>query len=104
MKHVRFFVERSPYQRPELAIYCCIQNPDGSIDAALPLTMQRVGEDEAVLREPALRMDAESAQCLMDELYRIGIRPTDAAAPSEKAMSEHTSDLRKIVFTLLDIE
>jgi len=48
---------------------------------------------------PPLKIDKKAAQELMDELYRIGIRPTDADTPGELAATKrHLEDMKAIVF------
>ena len=76
---------------------------------------QKVGERFAVLKnaefevrdinqampeEPALRMSRDSAQQLMDELFRIGIRPSDGSGSAGQmaATERHLEDMRRLVF------
>jgi hypothetical protein len=50
--------------------------------------------------EPTIVLTGETAQALMDELYAIGLRPTDAvdSAGALKATSFHLEDMRRLVF------
>lgn len=54
----------------------------------------------------AIRMKRDEAQSLMDELWRIGLRPTEGSgsAGSLAATQEHLRDMRSIVAKQLDVE
>lgn len=49
---------------------------------------------------PTLRIGRNEAQSLIDELWTIGIRPTEGSgsAGAMAAVQEHVSDLRRLVF------
>ncbi|KAA0888709.1 hypothetical protein [Oryzomonas rubra] len=48
--------------------------------------------------EPTLSLDPGAAQELMDELYRVGIRPTEAVDSTGElnATKYHLEDMRKL--------
>lgn len=50
--------------------------------------------------EPVAMLDAEGAQRLMDQLYGLGVRPTEAAgsAGATAAVQAHLKDLQRLVF------
>lgn len=61
--------------------------------------------EDGLLYDPALRIDAHSAQVLMDELWQCGLRPT-AGKQSEgiiTAQQRHLDDMRAIVSKKLGI-
>jgi hypothetical protein len=62
-------------------------------------------DEMAQLPEPLLRFDTSTAQGLMDELWKAGIRPTEGAgsAGSMAAALEHLKDMRRIAFHQLGI-
>jgi len=67
---------------------------------------QKELETGAFVDAPTLRLERHEAQQIMNELWRIGIRPkngTGAVAHTE-ALEGHLGDLRKIVFHVLKIE
>lgn len=68
----------------------------------LPLTMQRLEPGE-MAGEPTLRLRPEDAQGLMDELWRVGLRPTEGtgSAGSLAATERHLADMRSVAFGLL---
>lgn len=59
---------------------------------------------DGVMPEHCMSIDKQAAQQLMDELYRCGLRPTQAKKDDEAlaAKNEHIGDLRHISFALLD--
>lgn len=50
--------------------------------------------------EPALRLTNEEAQRLMDELWNVGLRPTEGSgsAGALAATQRHLEDMRRLVF------
>ncbi len=56
--------------------------------------------DVGLDRDPNLSLEQEAAQELMDELWRVGIRPTDGAgsAGAMAATVRHLEDMRHLVF------
>lgn len=55
--------------------------------------------------DAAIRIQRNEAQALMDELWRIGLRPTEGSgsAGSLAATQEHLRDMRSIVAKQLDV-
>ena len=68
------------------------------------LVMENV--DDNVACDPTFRLSREAAQVLMDDLWNSGMRPTEGAgsAGAFRAVENHVSDLRKIVFKQMGIE
>ena len=56
--------------------------------------------------EPWLQLDVESAQRLMDELWNVGLRPSEGtgSAGSLAATQKHLNDVRAIVAKTLDVK
>jgi hypothetical protein len=68
---------------------------------ALPVTMRAVPpEEEGVEQPPAFSMNDEGCQRLMDELWRVGFRPSEGSgsAGSLAATERHLADMRHLVF------
>ena len=63
-------------------------------------------ENEGMERAPLLTLDRGAVQSLMDELYRAGLRPSDAPnqAGIVEAMVDHIDDLRMIVEKTLEVK
>ena len=73
----------------------------GSMFAA-PVTM--VHREPGLALEPMMRIEIHTAQNLIDELWKCGLRPTEGtgSAGSLKATESHLADMRRIAFTFLD--
>lgn len=71
---------------------------------ALPLTFTVMKqEDEGSIREPTFSLRDEQAQQFMDELWRVGFRPSEGSGSSGSlaATERHLEDMRTIVFKTL---
>ena len=67
----------------------------------LPLTMQTMTlEQEGCVVDSTMSLPMPTAQILMDELWRCGIRPTEGtgSAGSLAATERHLEDMRAIAF------
>lgn len=55
--------------------------------------------------EPTCRLSPEAAQQLMDQLWQVGIRPTEGtgSAGSLAATQQHLNDMRAIVSKQLEV-
>lgn len=77
-------------------------SPDRTTKAiALPLTFRALTqEDEGVQQQPFARLGSEQAQQFMDELWRVGFRPTEGtgSAGALAAVQKHLEDMRALVF------
>jgi hypothetical protein len=63
---------------------------------APPITFTEVGDE--MIREPSLSLRRSEAQFLMDQMWRCGLRPTDAGSTDGtlKATRDHLQDMRKL--------
>ena len=60
--------------------------------------------DEFTPLEPTFKLGRDNVQALMDELWRIGMRPTEASGPGElEATKAHLRDMRLLVAKALDV-
>lgn len=75
-----------------------------AISVGAPIEMKPY--DPASYMPPTLLLRTETAQHLMDSLWRCGLRPTEGtgSAGALAATQRHLDDLRKIVFKELEIE
>lgn len=55
---------------------------------------------------PSFHVDFAACQALMDDLYAMGIRPSEAAgsAGQKEALERHLEDMRTLAFNHLEIE
>ena len=78
-----------------------------AISIVKPLVFEQLspnqGDEEKF--EPMARIDKASAQRLMDELWRCGVRPSEGSgsAGSLAATERHLKDMRAIAFSRLDM-
>lgn len=69
---------------------------------ATNVTFEPVKEGE--LLKPTFKLRRDQVQALMDELWRVGVRPTDAKGPGElEATKAHLRDMRFLVASALDV-
>jgi hypothetical protein len=75
------------------------KNADGGrVAFGRPVTMEPM-EELGYVKEPTFQLDPLQAKQLMDELWRCGIRPTEADSPGELgATKRHLEDMRTLVF------
>ncbi len=83
--------------------FMVIQKLDGDrIAVGKPITMESVEPGQA-FGEPTLSLRHDEAQAMMDELWRIGLRPTEGSgsAGSLAATERHLKDMQAIAMGLL---
>lgn len=69
---------------------------------ANPLTLTTKSDEELMCEQEAtMRLRPDEAQQFMDELWRVGIRPTNGAgsAGQMSATEKHLEDMRRLVFS-----
>ena len=99
---------RNPWAIDAIAIRIArITAFDGTRKVAIagPLEFKTLSEDEVYLEHPAaLDLRPDEAQQFMDELWRVGIRPTDGAGSVGQlaATTKHLEDMRVIAFKSLE--
>lgn len=95
-KRLEIFARREPFlmNRVDVLIFERSQL-DGvvSIAVAQPVVMKTlVGEEQYLRNEPTFSLPPETAQQLMDELWRSGLRPTEGSGSAGAlAATEKTS-------------
>lgn len=75
---------------------------NGVVRVPEPMTMKVISAAEKPLHrlEPVMRLDMSAAQKLMDELWNLGIRPTEGHGSTGQlaATQAHLQDMRTIAF------
>ncbi len=73
---------------------------------ARPVQFEVIDDGVAVERAPAFTMSRDDAQAFMDELWHVGIRPTEGtgSAGSLAATQQHLKDMRTLVAKTLGVE
>lgn len=104
----RFFVDRDPFG-------IAWEIRFGSVDSqnrlcyALPIQLQMTEPNEASSGQPMIRLSesdsGETLQSLMDELWKVGIRPKDIGTAGHlSATQKHLEDMRAIVSSKLEVK
>lgn len=80
------------------------RQPDGKLAVAEPLTMTT--HDEGTVIEPTVEIKDATAQLLMDDLWRAGLRPSEGtgSAGSLRATEKHLEDMRALAFDKLKVD
>jgi len=69
---------------------------------ATNITFVPVEEGQAL--EPTFTLRRDQAQALMDELYRVGVRPSEQGTAGELAATKaHLKDMRALVAKAIDV-
>lgn len=82
-----------------IALFVAQKLPSGSLAVAQNITFQTVEPDQALPPDPLLHLDAGEAQSLMDQLWHLGIRPTEGHGSTGQiaAVEAHRDDLRQML-------
>lgn len=104
---MRFWVNDDPMWVDRYGVWVAVwdESQRRRTSVATQITFESIGEDDdPVYREPLFKLNGESATGLMNELWRIGIRPTEAHYNGEafKAQGAHLADLRGYTDRLLE--
>lgn len=98
---MKILAEKSPWRNVvEIALAI---DKDGRRFFAKPVEFSESSHEGQIV-EPAMALEQEEAQELMDELWRCGLRPTEGSgsAGSLAATEKHLADMRKIAFHFID--
>lgn len=96
-----FYAERSRLER-KVKLYAVLEAPDGTRSFATNVVMEKEADEHAA-PSPMMSVPFDDVQSLMDELWRIGYRPTDNASTTGElaATRAHLSDMKTIADKLL---
>ena len=95
---VQILAERGIWESDiKLLIFETIEGVSKSV--VEPLAFKKVVEQGTVI-EPTVRLDDGAAQQLMNELWKIGVRPTNGEGSVGQigATERHLEDMRRLVF------
>lgn len=108
MNNLKFHISRNSIFETSLGLHFWGRTGDGKLILAEPILF-KVQEDLSatvgMYRPPELPMTIEQAQQLMDELWHVGLRPSEGtgSAGSLAATQKHLSDMRSIVEKTLNV-
>lgn len=89
-RHIKFWMRETEWT-PERTTH----------SVALPVTFKTLSpEDDGIMQPEAFALSTGDAQAFMDELWRVGLRPTEGSgsAGSLAATERHLQDMRALVF------
>lgn len=95
---------RKPWIRDVIAIHVgriTEQNGTCSTEIGEPIVLKTISEEDQCREMPAaMIVTPEEAQQFIDELWRVGIRPTEGAGSVGQlaAVKAHLEDMRTLVF------
>lgn len=97
------YAQRTHWGSVEIRMMCNLV-PGNKPAAARQVEFVEAAEGEYI--EPALVLGHDTAQMLIDELWRAGLRPTEGAGSAGQLASteRHLSDMRTIAFHKLGIK
>lgn len=102
INRLRFLARREYWGgRIELAIGDTRADQGGAIYSAHPITFSETGPH--VEARPCLSLTPDEAQALVDELWLLGVRPSEGtgSAGSLAATERHLVDMRRVAFGAL---
>lgn len=104
--NLAFYLDR-PFGRNSLSLAVVREDVSGLRFFAKPLEFEAVPIEEAVSTDavvPITRLRLAQGQQLMDELWRVGLRPAEGSgsAGSLAATERHLKDMQRIAFMLME--
>lgn len=101
-QRLKFIIDRKGFSLDRQYQVCIgAETRNGQWAIMQPVDFKVLTEQEAYLEQrPAFEMSCEDCQGLMDELWNVGIRPTEGtgSAGSLAATERHLADMRALVF------
>lgn len=93
-------IQDSWIQHDGFHVWCRMRDPDGHKVVGFQLTVEPMERDAYISNDKALFLANDDAQQLMNELWRVGVRPRDGAGTIAhvEATRAHLEDMRKLVF------
>lgn len=101
----KFFLERGNFGR-YVDVHMGIEDERGNLSRAQPVVFEVVKDGDAVTGQPMLKLRPNEAQTLMDELWTVGLRPTQGQQSEGQmtATTRHLNDMRAIVATVAKVQ
>lgn len=100
-KETRVFIQREVWRNDDFGVYVAhrINGRLAIPDKEIQFRILNEGED-AIEHQPTFHLDSNGAQNMMDELWRLGVRPTDGHGSTGQAaaMEQNLNDMRKLAF------
>ncbi len=104
------FGRRMNYHPDHIFMYVCSRKDDKTVDClsynAKGMFIENVVPYASLGPESSLQIDLNTLQSVVDQLYDLGIRQTEAkgSAGSLSATTKHLNDMRRIVSKKLGVD
>lgn len=98
---IKFVINRDAMWGDTFGLRMGVDCRDGKLAVAQPVEFKVLSDEEMALEmRHAMVLKRDDAQSLMDELWNVGIRPTEGtgSAGSLAATERHLADMRALVF------
>lgn len=102
----QFFAERANF-RTKINLHMLMDPMDGRARTmARPVVFEAIQDEAQTLGEPMLVLSNVAAQSLIDELWQVGLRPTQGQQSEGQmaATTKHLNDMRTLVSALAKVE
>lgn len=101
---IRTYARRADYNE-RIDIHFVAEDGRSVRSIAQPVVFKEDEEDGAYPQPPALSLKRDDAQHLMDELWNVGLRPSEGSgsAGSLAATERHLKDMQKLAFHALKV-
>lgn len=98
---LRFFLNQDAIAMGHCGLHIRKGHADIGFEFATEIVFKKI-EEPGIMTPPALFIKPDEAQQLMDELWRIGFRPSEGtgSAGALAATQNHLDDMRRLVFKL----
>lgn len=95
---VIFHAQRRMFENA-IALAIATRDDHGRISVAEPIMFRAIAEG-AYIEPASLALSLDDAQALMDELWHVGLRPSEGtgSAGAMAAVQAHLADMRRLVF------
>jgi hypothetical protein len=100
----RILAHRDPMMGDIIELRLGVDTPQGSRYVARPVVMAKHEPGRPIA--PMVSLDMGTAQMLMDELWRCGLRPTEGtgSAGALAATQAHLADMRRLCFEFVGVD
>lgn len=101
---MKFYLGR-PLWRNTIAMRVGVDVDTDCFAVGLPLAFQAVPRGKLAPQQPVLELSISDAQQLMDELWNVGLRPSEGSGSAGQlaAVQNHLEDMRTIAMSQLGI-
>lgn len=99
-RHTLFHLERSPFNLGGIALHISVKHSDGTLSRVTNMTLEKHDPLTTVhYEDPVLSLSESDAQDLIDELWHLGIRPTEGHGSTGQlaAVEKHRDHLTRLL-------